>query len=121
VVSRSSYPGVGFRTANEGSTPSKSEFENKLVECFILSGAIQADVAVANAYEDGAEAWKDLESVGVMKQALIEIEFLDPENPKKLMPRLRRMFSRTQLETEEVNILRGIASQLILKRQRVKK
>jgi tRNA/rRNA methyltransferase len=56
-----------------------------------------------------------------LEQALVEIEFLDPENPKKLMPRLRRMFSRTQLETEEVNILRGIATQLILKRQRVKK
>ncbi len=73
IATRTSYPGVGFRTANDGSTPGKSEFENQLVECFILSAAIQADVAVANAYEDGAEAWKDLESVGVMKQALIEI------------------------------------------------
>lgn len=73
LVTRSSYPGVGFRTANDGSTPGKSEFENQLIECFILSSAIQADVAVANAYEDGPEAWKDIESVGVMKQALIEI------------------------------------------------
>lgn len=56
-----------------------------------------------------------------LEQALVEIEFLDPDNPKKLMPRLRRLFSRAQLETEEVNILRGIATQLILKRQRVKK
>ena len=55
-----------------------------------------------------------------LEQALIEIEFLDPDNPKKLMPRLRRLFSRTQLETEEVNILRGIAGQLIHKRQRLK-
>lgn len=56
-----------------------------------------------------------------LEQALIEIEFLDPDNPKKLMPRLRRLFARTQLETEEVNILRGIATQLILRRQRVRK
>ncbi len=56
-----------------------------------------------------------------LEQALIEIEFLDPENPRKLMPRLRRLFSRTQLETEEVNILRGIATQLIEKRQKIKK
>lgn len=56
-----------------------------------------------------------------LEQALVEIEFLDPDNPKKLMPRLRRMFSRAQLETEEVNILRGIATQLILRRQRVRK
>lgn len=73
VVTRTSYPGVGFRPVNDGSTPSASTFENHLIECYVLSGAIQADVAAANAYEDGAEAWKDIESTGVMKQALIEL------------------------------------------------
>lgn len=48
-----------------------------------------------------------------LEQALVAIEFLDPGNPKKLMPRLKRLFSRTQLETEEVNILRGIARQIL--------
>jgi tRNA/rRNA methyltransferase len=33
------------------------------------------------------------------------------------MPRLKRLFSRTQLETEEVNILRGIARQMQRHRQ----
>jgi len=73
IASRVSYPGVGFRAANEGSTPSKSEFENQLIECYILSGAVQADLAVARAYEDGEQAWKDIESVGVMRQAMIEL------------------------------------------------
>lgn len=50
-----------------------------------------------------------------LEQALVAIDFLDPDNPKKLMPRLRRLFSRTRLETEEVNILRGIARQILLK------
>lgn len=50
-----------------------------------------------------------------LEQALVAIDFLDPANPKKLMPRLRRLFSRTQLETEEVNILRGIARQILMK------
>jgi len=53
-----------------------------------------------------------------LEQALVAIEFLDPDKPRKLMPRLRRLFSRTQLETEEVNILRGIATQLMHRRQR---
>jgi tRNA/rRNA methyltransferase len=53
-----------------------------------------------------------------LEQALVAIEFLDPDNPKKLMPRLKRLFSRTQLETEEVNILRGIAKQILQKKQR---
>jgi tRNA/rRNA methyltransferase len=48
-----------------------------------------------------------------LEQALIAIEFLDADNPKKLMPRLKRLFSRTQLEVEEVNILRGIAKQIL--------
>jgi tRNA/rRNA methyltransferase len=50
-----------------------------------------------------------------LEQALIAIEFLNPDNPKKLMPRLKRLLSRTQLETEEVNILRGIANQILQK------
>lgn len=50
-----------------------------------------------------------------LEEALVAVEFLDPDNPKKLMPRLKRLFSRTQLETEEVNILRGIARQILKK------
>lgn len=53
-----------------------------------------------------------------LEQALVAIDFLDPENPKKLMPRLKRLFARTQLEVEEVNILRGIARQILAKTRR---
>jgi tRNA/rRNA methyltransferase len=52
-----------------------------------------------------------------LEAALVAIGFLDADNPKKLMPRLKRLFARTQLETEEVNILRGIASHILRKRQ----
>jgi tRNA/rRNA methyltransferase len=48
-----------------------------------------------------------------LEQALVAIDFLNAGNPKKLMPRLKRLFARTQLETEEVNILRGIARQIL--------
>ena len=48
-----------------------------------------------------------------LEQALVAIDFLDPESPKKLMPRIKRLFSRTGLETEEVNILRGMARQIL--------
>lgn len=53
-----------------------------------------------------------------LEEALVAIGFLDAGNPKKLMPRLKRLFSRTQLETEEVNILRGIARQMLGDRRR---
>ena len=52
-----------------------------------------------------------------LEQALIAIDFLDADHPKKLMPRLKRLFSRTTLETEEVNILRGIARQILAQTQ----
>ena len=51
-----------------------------------------------------------------LEQALVAIDFLDPENPRRLMSRLKRLFSRTSLETEEVNILRGIAKQILGKK-----
>jgi tRNA/rRNA methyltransferase len=43
-----------------------------------------------------------------LEQTMADTGFLNPEHPKKLMPRLRRLFARAQLEKEEVNILRGI-------------
>jgi tRNA/rRNA methyltransferase len=48
-----------------------------------------------------------------LEEALVSIGFLKADNPGKLMPRLKRLFSRTGLETEEVNILRGIARQIL--------
>jgi tRNA/rRNA methyltransferase len=50
-----------------------------------------------------------------LENALIELEFLDPANPKKLMSRMRRLFARSGLEREEVNILRGIAKHILLR------
>jgi tRNA/rRNA methyltransferase len=50
-----------------------------------------------------------------LENALIALEFLDPANPKKLMSRLRRLFARSGLEREEVNIVRGIAKHILLK------
>ncbi len=47
------------------------------------------------------------------EQSLVEIGFLDPQAPKKLMPRLQQLFNRAQLSTEEVHILRGVARQMV--------
>jgi tRNA/rRNA methyltransferase len=65
----------------------------------------------------GARAASDeIESMFThLESALVAIEFLDPANPKKLMSRLRRLFARSGLEREEVNIVRGIAKHILLK------
>jgi tRNA (cytidine32/uridine32-2'-O)-methyltransferase len=43
-----------------------------------------------------------------LEQVLIDVQFLKPENPRHLMRRLRRMFIRTQVDKNEVGILRGM-------------
>ena len=45
-------------------------------------------------------------------RTLVAMRFLRPEMPRRLMPRLRRLFSRTGLEKEEINILRGILARI---------
>ena len=45
-----------------------------------------------------------------LEQVLVELEFLDPANPRQLMRRLRRLYSRARPDANEMNILRGILS-----------
>ncbi len=45
-----------------------------------------------------------------LEKVLVDTEFLDPENPRQLMPRLRRLFMRAVPDKVEVNVLRGILS-----------
>ena len=47
------------------------------------------------------------------EKALVDIGFLDPATPRKLMPRLQQMFQRAQPTEEEIHILRGIAKQMM--------
>jgi len=43
-----------------------------------------------------------------LEQTLLDIRFLNPAQPKKLMMRLRRLFNRARPDQNEINILRGI-------------
>ena len=43
-----------------------------------------------------------------MEDVLTKIGFYNPDNPRRLFARLRRLFNRTRLEREEVDIFRGI-------------
>ncbi len=49
------------------------------------------------------------------REACVAVEFIDPDHPKKLFERMRRLFARTRLEREEVQLLRGLCKQMILK------
>ena len=46
------------------------------------------------------------------REMLVDIGFLDPATPRKLMPRLHQLLNRARVTAEEVHILRGIARQV---------
>jgi tRNA/rRNA methyltransferase len=46
-----------------------------------------------------------------MEEALLRIDFLDRNSPKRMMAVLRRIFSKAQLDPREVRVLRGICRQ----------
>jgi TrmH family RNA methyltransferase len=47
-----------------------------------------------------------------LEQVLTASGFLDPDNPRFLMRRLRRLFARAEPDENEINILRGILASL---------
>lgn len=54
---------------------------------------------------------EDLERFFVhLEKTLVDIDFHNPNNPRQLMARLRRLYLRAQPDTMELNILRGILS-----------
>ncbi|MEW6314701.1 MAG: RNA methyltransferase [Pseudomonadota bacterium] len=71
-----------------------------------LAGVPLPTLAEAASHEETELFYQHLERV------MISSGFLDPNKPKRLMPRMRRMFGRMRLEKEEANILRGILSAL---------
>ncbi len=94
-------------------------YECRIANVGLETGELPAALASPIGFHGQAAELSQIDGMFAhLEEALIAIDFLDPDNPKKLMPRLKRLFSRTQLETEEVNILRGIATQILRKHPR---
>jgi tRNA/rRNA methyltransferase len=69
--------------------------------------------AVWRAPRFAAATHDEVESLyGHAARTLVDLRFLDPRRPRRLMVRLRRLFGRAALEREEVNILRGILTRI---------
>ena len=85
----------------------------------------QALGGFGSAQVDAPRAAADAQSVAGMlahlEQALVAIDFLDPDAPKKLMPRLNQLFNRAEPSDEEIHILRGIAKAMLQAAQRAKR
>jgi TrmH family RNA methyltransferase len=87
-----------------------------------LAAAVQViayELFVAHAKKESGEAGHSPDHVPVsagemerfyehLEATLVQLEFLDPANPKHLMRRLRRLYNRARPDENEINILRGI-------------
>ena len=47
-----------------------------------------------------------------LEDILITVEFMNADEPKRLMPKIRRLFNRADIKQSEMNILRGILTQI---------
>ena len=98
--------------------PSLNLAQAMMVCAFTLREALTKDAGVApiNSSMEAVD-FADPAAVAAMlehwREGLEAIGYLDPANPKKLMPRLQALFARTRLHKEEIDLLRGIAKQML--------
>jgi tRNA/rRNA methyltransferase len=72
-----------------------------------IRASMQDDVSYLTESRDSATHDAMEHFFNHLEETLTTIGFLKPDAPKRLMPRMRRMFTRANLEREEVDILRG--------------
>ena len=88
-----------------------------------LAAAVQVAAWELRMAAQGGDVWRakrfapathdDIEALYAHAARTLEaLGFFDPARPRRLLPRLRRLFGRTSLEREEVNILRGILARI---------
>lgn len=74
-----------------------------------LANDIRHDSGIGDRGEDPLATAEQMEAFYLhLQQTMADIGFLHPERSKSIMRRLRRLFNRTQLDTKELDILRGI-------------
>jgi len=75
---------------------------------------VAAGAAVPRARGQMPATLADIEGLHAhFAEAAQAVGFLDPAAPMKFRERMRRLFARTQLEREEVNVLRGLLRALL--------
>jgi tRNA/rRNA methyltransferase len=88
-----------------------------------LAAAVQVAAYEIFIATDGGGVWKapafepaTVEEIEALyahaERTLAAMRFLNPRQPRRLLPRLRRLFARTRLEKAEVDILRGVLARI---------
>lgn len=89
-----------------------------MVICYELLKQLQSEELSVVKSED--EYWDQAKATGRelehffahLERVMIKIRFHDPENPRLLMQRMRRLFGRIRIDVMEMNILRGILTNI---------
>jgi tRNA/rRNA methyltransferase len=99
--------------------PSLNLAQALMVCAFTLREAFNSDSEQTPASPDQID-YADPAAISAMldhwRSGLEAIGYLDPANPKKLMARLQALFARSRLQKEEIDLLRGIAKQMLLRK-----
>ena len=70
---------------------------------------VKSDLHWGTAWDIESATSDELERLFVhMAKVMTDIEFLDPDNPRQTMTRMRRLFNRIRMDEMELSLLRGI-------------
>jgi hypothetical protein len=111
-----------FRNANEGVVPHTHQYENRLVETYILNPRWQCDKAVADRHEDGALAYIHSEAEGTLEgemQALSKQFYygnVAPQGNVKAFPGLIDMHDATNMVVDATGTTEDTCSSVWLVR-----
>lgn len=79
------------------------------VFAYELRMAVESGVPGPGGNQDVPATHVEIEQlIAHAEKTLADLGFFDPANPKRLLPRLRRLAGKARLEREEINILRGM-------------
>ena len=89
-----------------------------MVICYEIRKALLIHSEIEEVAED--EFWDQEKATGEqveqfydhLERVMVAIDFHDPENPRQLMQRMRRLFNRIRIDVMEMNILRGILTNI---------
>ena len=98
--------------------PVEEAFPSLNLAAAVMVAAYELRLAIAGGMPpagrgDGARPATGQEMEGLyghLERIMLETGFLDPDQPRQLMRRLRRLFQRARPDSNEINILRGILS-----------
>jgi tRNA/rRNA methyltransferase len=78
------------------------------VACYELASAAAAFAPPLEPQRNAATVEETEGLFAHLERAMVASGFLDPQQPKRLMERMRRLYARAALEREEVRFLRGM-------------